>query len=50
MSKEYEGQDILALAHQAEQDLNSGQAKTGVPSSTKAGDSRKFPYHTLALQ
>lgn len=29
MSKEYEGQDPLALAHQAERDLNSHGAKHG---------------------
>ena len=30
MSKEYEGQDPIAIAHQAERDLNSHQAKHGV--------------------
>lgn len=30
MSKEYEGQDPLVLAQQAERDLNSHQAKHGI--------------------
>ena len=29
MSKEYEGQDPMAIAQQAERDLNSNAAKTG---------------------
>ena len=33
MSQEYEGQDPMALAQQAERDLNSHQAKHGYSSS-----------------
>lgn len=33
MSKEYEGQDPMAIARQAERDLNSHQAKHGVSTS-----------------
>ena len=43
MSKEYEGQDPLVLAQQAERDLNSYQAKQGLPQSSKAGDSSTSP-------
>ena len=38
MSKEYEGQDPLVLAQQAERDLNSYQKKQGLTGS-KSGDS-----------
>ena len=39
MSAEYEGQDPLKLAQQAEQDLNSGPAKTGA--STESQGNRR---------
>ena len=40
MSKEYEGQDPLAIAQQAERDLNSNAAKTG-DGNKGASDSTK---------
>ena len=43
MSKDYEGQDPIAIAKQAERDLNSHQAKHGV---STADSSNKRP-HTL---
>ncbi|KAL9098582.1 MAG: hypothetical protein Q9163_005791 [Psora crenata] len=39
MSKEYEGQDPLALAQQAERDLNSHQAKHGAATDLSASES-----------
>ena len=39
MSQEFEGQDPLVLAHQAERDLNSNQAKQG----SNTSDSSKNP-------
>ncbi|MCJ1236776.1 hypothetical protein MMC14_004758 [Varicellaria rhodocarpa] len=54
MSAEYEGQDPLVIAHQAEKDLNSHQAKHGVSHSSSATESgvdesvtNKFPGSTL---
>ncbi|MCJ1307714.1 hypothetical protein MMC25_001362 [Agyrium rufum] len=38
MSKEYEGQDPLVLAHQAERELNSNAAKSGNVSDSISGD------------
>ena len=43
MSKQYEGQDPMALARQAERDLNSHQAKHG----TSTADSCKLPLQSL---
>ncbi|MCJ1273882.1 hypothetical protein MMC21_001675 [Puttea exsequens] len=50
MSKEYEGQDPMVLAKQAENDLNSHQAKHGYSSGESANESgvdtnveNKFP-------
>ncbi|KAL9635869.1 MAG: hypothetical protein Q9164_003199 [Protoblastenia rupestris] len=39
MSKEYEGQDPLVIAEQAERDLNSHQAKHGISTSDSARES-----------
>ncbi|KAK4694705.1 hypothetical protein P7C71_g2922, partial [Lecanoromycetidae sp. Uapishka_2] len=39
MSAEYEGQDPLVLAQQAERDLNSHQAKHGVSTADSANES-----------
>ncbi len=36
MSKEYEGQDPLAIAQQAERDLNSNAMKQGTSDSSKS--------------
>ena len=43
MSKEYEGQDPMVLARQAERDLNSHQAKHGV-STADSSRSTSLPY------
>lgn len=50
MSKEYEGQDPLVLAQQAERDLNSYQKKQGIndPSTGTSGSST-FPLATLSF-
>ncbi len=42
MSKEYEGQDPLAIAQQAERDLNSHAAKHGL-SSGETGTPSSLP-------
>ncbi|KAK4556554.1 hypothetical protein LTR86_006125 [Recurvomyces mirabilis] len=39
MSKEYEGQDPMEIARQAERDLNSNAAKTGTSGSDSTNDS-----------
>ena len=44
MSNIYEGQDPIAIAKQAERDLNSHQAKHGVSTA----DSSKENHHTLS--
>ena len=44
MSAEYEGQDPLVIAHQAEKDLNSHQAKHGV-SHSSSGTSVCLPIY-----
>ena len=44
MSKDYEGQDPIAIAKQAERDLNSHQAKHGV---STADSSKNPPTFTL---
>ncbi|CAF9928417.1 hypothetical protein IMSHALPRED_007463 [Imshaugia aleurites] len=56
MSKEYEGQDPMAIARQAERDLNSHQAKHGVStadSTTESGVDTsvtdKFPGSTITV-
>ncbi|KAL2051919.1 hypothetical protein ABVK25_007834 [Lepraria finkii] len=56
MSQEYEGQDPMALAQQAERDLNSHQAKHGYSSSDSATESgvdasvtTKFPGSTVQI-
>lgn len=41
MSKEYEGQDPLAIAQQAERDLNSNAMKQGTSDSSKS----HYHYH-----
>ena len=46
MSKDYEGQDPIAIAKQAERDLNSHQAKHGI---STADSSKKTPLHTPSL-
>ena len=43
MSKDYEGQDPIAIAKQAERDLNSHQAKHGV---STADSSKTFHLHS----
>jgi len=50
MSAEYEGQDPIAIAQQAERDLNSNAAKTGASTESSgnrrganASDSSTFP-------
>ena len=43
MSKDYEGQDPLAFARQAERDLNSHQAKHGVSAGDSSNPSRLLP-------
>ena len=43
MSQEYEGQDPLAIAQQAERDLNSNQAKLG---SSKSDSSMNRSIHS----
>ena len=42
MSKDYEGQEPIAIAQQAERDLNSHKAKHGV---STADSSKKIPPH-----
>ncbi|KAF6218425.1 hypothetical protein HO133_005774 [Letharia lupina] len=56
MSKEYEGQDPMAIARQAERDLNSHQAKHGVStadSTTESGVDTsvtdRFPGSTIKV-
>lgn len=48
MSKEYEGQDPMAIARQAERDLNSHQAKHGV-STADSGENASLPYFLSQL-
>lgn len=50
MSKEYEGQDPLAIAQQAERDLNSNAMKQGEGRNLRYGasDSSKSHYHRLS--
>ena len=43
MSKKYEGQDPIALAYQAERDLNSHQAKHGVSTTDSSMASHLSP-------
>ncbi|MCJ1227366.1 hypothetical protein MMC12_004021 [Toensbergia leucococca] len=56
MSAEYEGQDPLVIAQQAERDLNSHQAKHGVKESLSTSESgvdesvtTKFPGSTIKV-
>ena len=45
MSKEYEGQDPMAIARQAERDLNSHQAKHGVSTTDSSRHLCSLPHH-----
>lgn len=48
MSKEYEGQDPIAIAKQAERDLNSHQAKHGVSNADSSKNIRSSLSHHSA--
>ena len=46
MSKEYEGQDPMAIARQAERDLNSHQAKHGVSTADSSISLPSSPHRS----
>lgn len=46
MSQEYEGQDPLVIAQQAERDLNSNALKQGEGRNLRYGASDSSIYHT----
>lgn len=46
MAKEYEGQDPIAIAYQAERDLNSHQAKQGVRNADSSKLLPSLPHHS----